>query len=110
DLSGTTALVTGSTQGIGLAIATGLAAAGARVAINGRDPGKVRDALPADGGDYLAAPAHATSDDGVAALLEVLPEVDILVNNLGIFGARPALEITDTEWRQYFEVNVLSAV
>jgi NAD(P)-dependent dehydrogenase (short-subunit alcohol dehydrogenase family) len=109
DLSGRTALVTGSTQGIGLAIATGLAAAGARVAINGRDRDKVLAALP-DRGDFVAAPADLTTDEGLGALLGVLPEVDILINNLGIFGARPALEITDAEWRRYFEVNVLTAV
>ena len=109
DLSGKTALVTGSTQGIGLAIATGLAAAGARVAINGRDRDKVRAALPADG-DFIAAPADLATDEGLAALLDVLPSVDILVNNLGIFGAQPALEITDAEWRRYFEVNVLTGV
>jgi len=109
DLSGRTALVTGSTQGIGLAIATGLAAAGARVAINGRDRDKVLAALP-ERGDFVAAAADLTTDEGVGALLDVLPEVDILINNLGIFGARPALEITDAEWRRYFEVNVLTAV
>jgi len=109
DLSGRTALVTGSTQGIGLAIATGLAAAGARVAINGRDRDKVLAALPAEG-DFVAAPADLTTDDGLATLLAELPQVDILVNNLGIFGAQPALEITDAEWRRYFEVNVLTGV
>jgi NAD(P)-dependent dehydrogenase (short-subunit alcohol dehydrogenase family) len=109
DLSGKTALVTGSTQGIGLAIATGLAAAGARVAINGRDRDKVRAALP-DEGDFIAAPADLATDAGLETLLEVLPQVDILVNNLGIFGAQPALEITDAEWRRYFEVNVLTGV
>jgi NAD(P)-dependent dehydrogenase (short-subunit alcohol dehydrogenase family) len=109
DLGGRTALVTGSTQGIGLAIATGLAAAGARVAINGRDRDKVLAALP-PGDGHIAAPADLTTDEGLAALLEVLPEVDILVNNLGIFGAQPALEITDAEWRRYFEVNVLTGV
>ena len=109
DLSGKTALVTGSTQGIGLAIATGLAAAGARVAINGRDRDRVQAALPS-GGDFIAAPADLATDEGLAALLDVLPSVDILVNNLGIFGAQPALEITDAEWRRYFEVNVLTGV
>jgi NAD(P)-dependent dehydrogenase (short-subunit alcohol dehydrogenase family) len=109
DLSGKTALVTGSTQGIGLAIATGLAAAGARVAINGRDRDKVQAALP-DEGDFIAAPADLATDAGLETLLEVLPQVDILVNNLGIFGAQPALEITDAEWRRYFEVNVLTGV
>jgi NAD(P)-dependent dehydrogenase (short-subunit alcohol dehydrogenase family) len=109
DLSGRTALVTGSTQGIGLAIATGLAAAGARVAINGRDREKVLAVLPEEG-DFVAAPADLTTDEGLATLLTELPQVDILVNNLGIFGAQPALEITDAEWRRYFEVNVLTAV
>jgi NAD(P)-dependent dehydrogenase (short-subunit alcohol dehydrogenase family) len=109
DLSGRTALVTGSTQGIGLAIATGLAAAGARVAINGRDRDKVLAALP-EQGDFIAAPADLATDTGLAALLDLLPQVDILVNNLGIFGAQPALEITDAEWRRYFEVNVLTGV
>jgi NAD(P)-dependent dehydrogenase (short-subunit alcohol dehydrogenase family) len=70
DLSGRTALVTGSTQGIGLAIATGLAAAGARVAINGRDRDKVLAALPAEG-DFVAAPADLTTDEGLGALLAV---------------------------------------
>jgi NAD(P)-dependent dehydrogenase (short-subunit alcohol dehydrogenase family) len=63
-----------------------------------------------DQGDFVAAPADLTTDEGLGALLDVLPEVDILINNLGIFGAQPALEITDAEWRRYFEVNVLTAV
>ncbi|MGK5683031.1 SDR family NAD(P)-dependent oxidoreductase [Actinoplanes sp. URMC 104] len=111
DLSGRTALVTGSTQGIGRAIAAGLAAAGARVAVNGRSAQSVERALEELGGDgFVAAPGDVSTAEGAAAVLEAAGPVDILVNNLGIFGAQPALEITDDDWRRYFEVNVLAAV
>ncbi|WP_422749903.1 SDR family NAD(P)-dependent oxidoreductase [Mycobacterium sp. WMMD1722] len=109
DLTGKTALVTGSTQGIGLAIAEGLAAAGARVAVNGRHRERVDAAVAGIDGDVLGVAADVTTDAGVNELLQQLPDVDILVNNLGIFGAVPAREITDDQWRTYFEVNVLSA-
>ncbi|MFI8952401.1 SDR family NAD(P)-dependent oxidoreductase [Streptomyces sp. NPDC053750] len=115
DLSGRTALVTGSTQGIGYAIAVGLARAGARVAVNGRGTERVKDAVDrvrADSGsdDVVAAVGDLTTEEGAAAVLEAVPAVDILVNNLGIFGSAAPLEIDDDEWRRYFEVNVLSAV
>ncbi|OON78001.1 SDR family NAD(P)-dependent oxidoreductase [Streptomyces tsukubensis] len=115
DLAGRTALVTGSTQGIGAAIAAGLAASGARVAVNGRDGRRTEEAVERlrasdPDADLVAVAGDLSSDEGAARVLDALPDVDILVNNLGVFGARPAMEISDEEWRRYFEVNVLTAV
>ncbi|MEU0508426.1 SDR family oxidoreductase [Amycolatopsis sp. NPDC006125] len=115
DLSGKTALVTGSTQGIGAAIALGLARAGARVAVNGRSADKVTKAieqLTAEVPDAQVVPvvADIASEQGARDALDQLPRADILVNNLGIFGSADPLEISDDEWRRYFEVNVLAAV
>lgn len=114
DLSGKTALVTGSTQGIGYAIAEALARSGARVAVNGRSAERVDDAVARlrtdTGADVVGVAVDVTSADGVDELLATLPDVDVLVNNLGIFGAVPAREVTDEQWRTYFEVNVLAAV
>src|SRR6185436_5245495 len=98
DLSGKTALVTGSTQGIGRAIAAGLAAAGARVGVNGRSAESVERAMKEMSGALVAVPADVATEEGAAAVREKLPDVDILVNNLGIFGAQPAMEITDDDW------------
>jgi NAD(P)-dependent dehydrogenase (short-subunit alcohol dehydrogenase family) len=114
DLSGKTALVTGSTQGIGYAIAKGLAGSGARVVVNGRTEARVNEAVARlheeTGADAIGAAVDVATDDGVAELVGRLPAVDVLVNNLGIFGTVPAREITDEQWRQYFDVNVLAAV
>ncbi|WP_440085781.1 SDR family NAD(P)-dependent oxidoreductase [Streptosporangium sp. LJ11] len=115
DLTGKTALVTGSTQGIGAAITTGLARAGATVAVNGRKPDKVdaaADALRAEvpGARVVPLAADLATEEGAERAVDLLPDVDILVNNLGIFESKDALEITDDEWRRYFEVNVLAAV
>ncbi|MGV0768862.1 SDR family NAD(P)-dependent oxidoreductase [Mycobacterium syngnathidarum] len=111
DLTGKTALVTGSTQGIGLAIAEHLARSGARVAVNGRTAARVDEAVAKLGEfDVLGIAADVSTEAGTADLLRQLPDVDILVNNLGIFGAVPPLEITDDQWRTYFDVNVLASV
>ena len=116
DLTGRTAFVSGSTQGIGLAIAQRLALAGARVAVNGRSSQRVQEALDAlvgagvDPSRLVSAPGDVTAEDGLAAALEAAGEVDVLVNNLGIFGAAPALEISDAEWQRYWDVNVMAAV
>lgn len=110
DLAGKTALVTGSTQGIGQAIAVGLAAAGATVGVNGRSASRVDKAIAECGdGAYVPVVADMATAEGAEDAVRALPDVDILVNNLGIFGPTPALEISDDEWRRYFEVNVLSA-
>lgn len=86
------------------------------MAVNGRSAERVQEAIDALVGTgihrelLLAAPGDVTTTDGLADALEATGDVDILVNNLGIFGAAPALEITDEEWQRYWEVNVLSAV
>jgi NAD(P)-dependent dehydrogenase (short-subunit alcohol dehydrogenase family) len=114
-LRGRTALVTGSTAGIGFAIAKGLAAEGARVIVNGRGEAgvrnaveRIRKAVPAAEVDGLAADAATAA--GAEALHRRWPQVDILVNNLGIFAPKPYFEIDDEEWRHFFDVNVVSGV
>ena len=115
DLTGTTALVTGSTQGIGFAIAAGLADAGAHVIVNGRRAETAEAAADSirstvAGAQVATLVADLASEEGAGTAVELFPDIDILINNLGIFGSQDALEISDDEWRRYFETNVLSAV
>ncbi len=114
-LNGKRALVSGSTAGIGLAIASALAREGASVLVNGRTQGRVDEALAAirrdvPGADLVGFAADLARADGAEALARAHPEVDILVNNLGIFEPKPFAEITDSEWVRFFEANVLSGV
>ena len=112
NIKGKTALVTGSTAGIGLAIAERLAAEGADVIISGRDRAKLDAAAERVGkaGRVRAILADAATAEGVAALIDAAPSVDILVNNLGIYEAKPFAEISDEDWHRFFEVNVMSGV
>ncbi len=108
DLSGRTALVTGSTRGLGLALARALADAGARVAINGRTA-EAAEAVAATIDEAVAAPFDVTDEDDVAAGIVRLGPVDVLVNNAGM-NVRQPLEHTSLEtWRHVLDVNLTSA-
>ncbi|SEB46433.1 SDR family NAD(P)-dependent oxidoreductase [Terriglobus roseus] len=109
-LRGKRALVTGSTAGIGLAIAKALAAEGATVWVNGRTQERVDAAVLEVGNGSKGVVADLGTAAGCDTLFASLPEIDILVNNLGIFETKPFLEIGDEEWSRFFETNVLSGV
>ena len=109
------ALVSGSTKGIGLAIATGLAREGARVIVNGRTEQTVTAAFARICQTVPDAKLETFAGDlataaGVDALVKQFPAVDILINNLGIFEPKPFEQIPDEDWFRFFEVNVLSGV
>ena len=115
DLSGKTALVTGSTTGIGHAIAKGLAAAGATVTVNGRTQAKVDAAVAALAKAVPKAKIRGVAADvstvvGCKTVMMVLLEVDILINNAGIFEPKGFFETPDEDWTRFFEVNVMSGV
>jgi NAD(P)-dependent dehydrogenase (short-subunit alcohol dehydrogenase family) len=115
DLSDKTAIVTGSTGGIGFAIARGLADCGARVVVNGRKQGVVNKALT---GLRTAVPmaeirgviADLSAANGCDVLVKAEPTCDILVNNVGVYGPQDFFDIPDSEWTRFFEVNVMSGV
>jgi NAD(P)-dependent dehydrogenase (short-subunit alcohol dehydrogenase family) len=108
------AFVTGSTAGIGLEIARRLAVEGAKVVIAGRNQAKLDQAVAsvraAGGAGISGVLADPSTVEGATALLQAVPRVDILINNLGIYEIKSFFDITDDEWRHYFEVNVLSGV
>lgn len=109
------ALVSGSTKGIGLAIATGLAREGARVIVNGRSQQSVDAALAALRAQVPGAKADGFVGDlsnaqQIEALVRQHPSVDILVNNLGIFDPKPFDDIPDEDWQHFFDTNVMSGV
>jgi NAD(P)-dependent dehydrogenase (short-subunit alcohol dehydrogenase family) len=114
-LEGKIALVTGSSAGIGFAIAEGLAREKARVIVNGRSEPRVKGAVTAIREKHPHAQVESFVGDlsdasAGEALFSKYPEIDILVNNLGIFNPQPFEEISDDEWRRFFEVNILSGV
>jgi NAD(P)-dependent dehydrogenase (short-subunit alcohol dehydrogenase family) len=113
DLSGRRAIVTGSTAGIGFAIASGLAAAGAAIVVNGRnsktvDAAVARLAAKLPHATVNAVAADLATADGVAAVIARAGDADILVNNLGIFEPKPFVEISDADWQRFFDTNVMS--
>lgn len=115
DLSGKTAIVSASTAGIGLAIATGLAASGAETLINGRKQEAVDRAIETIRKTTPQAKLHGFAGDlgsreGCDALAKAVPQADILVNSLGIFGPGDLFSTGDDDWERYFQVNVMSGV
>ncbi|MCM3779655.1 SDR family NAD(P)-dependent oxidoreductase [Microbacterium hydrocarbonoxydans] len=114
-LQGKRAFISGSSQGIGFAIATALAAEGAEVVLNGRDTGRLDGAvqrLRAECPDAMVSGLAADFADAeaVARLIDFLGDVDILVNNVGLFGLADFAAIGDEEWSRYLEVNLMSGV
>jgi NAD(P)-dependent dehydrogenase (short-subunit alcohol dehydrogenase family) len=109
-LRGKRALVTGSTAGIGFAIAQALAGEGVQVAVNGRTRERVDAAVRRIGSGARGIAADLGTARGAAIIAEALPEVEILVNNVGIFESKPFAAIPDEDWLRIFEVNVLSGV
>ncbi len=115
NLSGKTALVTGSTAGIGYAIAKGLAHCGATVVINGRKQETVDRSVAALQKENRTGIVHGVAADvstaeGCARLLAAQPNVDILINNAGIYELKDFFDISDADWTRFFEMNVLSGV
>jgi len=114
-LTNKTALVTGATAGIGWAIAKTLAREGVEVTITGRSPSKLDDAVASIKDAAPSAVVHGLVADlatpgGVQAVTAALPNVDILVNNLGFYEAKPFAEITDDDWARMLELNLMSGI
>ena len=110
DLSGKSALVTGSTGGIGFAIARGLQEAGAAVVINGRTPANVDEALARLGGAARGRALDLASPEGARDRVALEPAFDIVVNNLGIFQPQDFFDTDDAIWERHWQVNVMAGV
>lgn len=115
DLGKRHAIVTGSTAGIGLAIARGLAEAGAQVVVTGRTQARVDEALSSMAGTLDGARLSGVAGDlgtreGAERLIAAVPQTDILINNLGIFEPKAFFDIADEDWLHFFQVNVMSGV
>jgi NAD(P)-dependent dehydrogenase (short-subunit alcohol dehydrogenase family) len=113
-LTGKRALVTGSTAGIGFATAEALAREGAHVIVNGRTQRRVDEALAklraVSGARAEGIAADVSGAEGCSKLIAACPELDVLVNNMGIFEPKPFEEISDADWMRFFESNVMSGV
>jgi len=109
-LKGKRAIVTGGTAGIGLAIVKAFVAEGVPVVVPGRNLAKLKESLAAMGESVKAVEADVATKDGAAALIREVADIDILVNNLGVYEPKPFAEISDEDWLRIFEVNVLSGV
>ena len=114
-LTGKIALVTGSTVGIGLAIAKSLASEGAHIYVNGRTQARVDAAIAeirsnASGAKVEGIVADFSGSAGAETVIAKLPTTDVLVNNVGIFEPKPFAEIPDADWHRFFETNVMSGV
>ncbi|WP_426321720.1 SDR family NAD(P)-dependent oxidoreductase [Microbacterium sp. E-13] len=115
DLGGKRALVTGATRGLGFAMATRLAQAGALVGVNGRSAQSVttalrdlRDAVP--DGTFVGVVADLASEEGAASAVEQFPDADILINNIGIYHAGEVLDTPASVWADHYDANVLTGV
>ena len=115
NLSGKRAIITGSTAGIGFAIAQGLANAGADVVVTGRTQARVDKAIAkikqaAPNVNVEGVAVDLGSAEGCQTLIEQQPNADILINNVGIFGPQDFFEVDDATWQQFFDINIMSAV